>query len=490
MIAIRRSFRAVLAAAVFVCTPWALIAAESRPNVLMIAVDDLNDWVGCLGGHPQARTPNIDRLAKRGMLFTRSYCAAPVCNPSRAALMTGIRPSTSGVYYNSQPWRPALPDAVTLPQHFMAHGYHAAGCGKIYHGAFPEDASWNEYLHQRRDPQPPQEILRSPRSHAGGIKWGELSVDDAEMSDHQMVDWAIDYLHRKHEKPFFLACGIFRPHMPWQVPKKYYDMFPLESIMLPAVLDTDLEDVPQEGRKMAKPNGDHAAILASDNWKRAVQAYLACIAFADYEIGRLLDGLDGSAVADNTIVLLWGDHGWHLGEKLHWRKFALWEEAARAPLIFVVPGMTAPGSVCERTVDFMDIYPTLAELCGLPRGERLEGRSFVPLLKDPSTPWNHPAVTTYGRNNHAARNERFRYIRYHDGSEELYDHDNDPLEWTNLAAKPEFEAVKKELSSVLPAVNAPDAPNVQEVRKQEQGEAKGRARKPQQKKKAKASAND
>src|SRR3990172_6088363 len=205
---------AVSLASVLVPDPVArsCFAETGRPNVLMIVVDDLNDWVGCLGGNPDARTPNIDRLAKRGLLFTRSYCAAPVCNPSRTALLTGIRPSTSGVYYNSQPWRAALPKAVTLSQHFMANGYDVGGCGKIFHGAFPEDASWQEYRHRGRDPQPTRDVADSPHSHAGGIVWGELDVDDAAMDDHKEVDWAIDYLKRSHERPFFLACGIFRPH--------------------------------------------------------------------------------------------------------------------------------------------------------------------------------------------------------------------------------------------------------------------------------------
>ncbi|MGE3315827.1 MAG: sulfatase [Planctomycetaceae bacterium] len=459
--------------------PASAFSADTRPNVLMIAVDDLNDWIGCLGGHPQAKTPNIDRLARSGMLFTRSYCAAPVCNPSRAALLTGKRPSTSGVYYNSQPWRPAMPNAVTLSQHFMANGYHAAGCGKIFHGAFPEDASWNEYYRQKQDPRPGDEIRKAATSHAGGITWGELDVDDTEMNDHKVVDWAIERLQKKHDKPLFLACGIFKPHMPWQVPRKYYDMIPLDSIELPKVLETDLDDVPEVGRQMAKPDGDHKAILESGNWKRAVQAYLASMAFADSEIGRLLDAFDKSQYKENTIVCLWGDHGWHLGEKLHWRKFSLWEESARAPLIFLVPGVTKAGSSCARTVDFMDVYPTLADLCGLPVPSELEGHSLSALLKDPGAEWKHFGITTYGRNNHAVRSERFRYIRYHDGSEELYDHEKDPMEWTNLADKPEFANVKKELAAALPATNVPDArsanPRQSDERRQQRRARKGKA---------------
>ncbi|HUG90253.1 MAG TPA: sulfatase, partial [Planctomycetaceae bacterium] len=425
---------------------------------LMIAVDDLNDWIGCLGGHPDTKTPNIDRLAKRGVLFTRSYCAAPACNPSRAALMTGIRPWTSGVYLNPQPWRPVLPDAVTLTQHFMAHGYEAVGCGKIFHGRYNDPESWHAYGRQTGDPKPMPRVANDPRSRAGGIVWGVLDVPDEEMNDYRVASYAIDYLERSHEKPFFLACGIFRPHMPWQVPRKYYDMYPVDEIAMPTVLDTDLDDVPQAGVRMARPEGDHATMLETGNWRYAVQAYLASITFADAQVGRLLEALDASPHADNTIVILWGDHGWHLGEKQHWRKFALWEEATRAPLLIAAPGVTKPGSVCERTVDFMSVYPTLAELCGLPPREGLDGVSIVPLLKDPQSEWNRPAITTHGRGNHAVRSERYRYIRYADGSEELYDHESDALEWKNLAGDPALAAVKRELAAWLPKHEARDAP--------------------------------
>ncbi|HSG70993.1 MAG TPA: sulfatase, partial [Planctomycetaceae bacterium] len=360
--------------------------AAERPNVLFIAVDDLNDWIGCLGGHPQSETPNIDRLAKRGVLFTRSYCAAPACNPSRAALLTGRRPSTSGVYVNPQPWRPAMPDVVTLPQHFQSE-YDVVGCGKIYHGGYNDDSSWHVYQKSYGDPKPSREVLNDPHSRAGGIVFGALDEDDSAMSDYKLVDYAGKYLQAKHDKPFFLACGLYRPHMPWQVPRKYYEKFPLESIVLPNVPEEDLEDVPKAGVKMAGPQGDHATVLKTDNWAYAVQAYLASISFADAQVGRLLDYLDNSPHKDNTIVVLWGDHGWHLGEKQHWRKFALWEEATRAPLMIVAPGVTSPNSTCERTVDFMNIYPTLCELCGLDVPEGVEGHSMVPLLKNPAANW-------------------------------------------------------------------------------------------------------
>jgi len=429
------------------------------PNILFLAVDDLNDWTGAYGGHPDVKTPNIDRLAARGLMFRRAYCAAPACNPSRAALMSGIRPSTSGVYLNAQPWRPAMPDAVTLPQHFMAHGYHAVGGGKIYHGAFPDDASWDFYFKKAGDPRPTPEVLRDPHSRAGGIVFGVLDVPDEQMDDYKVASWASGYLKESHDRPFFLACGIYRPHMPWQVPRKYYDMYPPDKITIPDVPDDDLDDIPEAGRRMARPEGDHANILKTENWPYAVQAYLASITFADAQIGRVLDALDSSAYSENTIIILWGDHGWHLGEKHHWRKFALWEEATNAPLIIDAPGVTKPGTVCTHAVDFMNIYPTLADLCGLPIGDHLEGVTMRPLLMDPNAPWDRPALTTHGRENHAVRSDRWRYIRYADGSEELYDHDSDPMEWNNLAGKSEYDDVKRELAKGLPKVNAPDAPS-------------------------------
>lgn len=429
-----------------------------NPNVLFIAVDDLNDWIGCLGGHPDGQSPHIDQLASRGTLFTRSYCSAPACNPSRVAMMTGMLPSSTGVYVNPQPWRPVLKDVVTLPQHLRKHGYYAAGSGKIYHGRYDDDASWNDYLKKGADPKPSQKVLRDPRSRAGGIVWGVLDVEDDEMNDYRMADYAIDFLSQEHDQPFFLACGIYRPHMPWQVPRKYYDLFPSEKVTLPRVLNGDLDDVPPAGVRMARPQGDHATIRRTGNWRYAVQAYLASIRFADEQVGRLLDALDRSPHARNTIIVLWGDHGWHLGEKEHWRKFSLWEEACRAPLMIVAPGVTKPGVTCGRTVDFVDVFPTLCDLCGVPRRDRLDGQSLVPILKDPEAEWNHPALTTHGRNNFSIRTERWRYTRYENGDEELYDHDADPMEWKNLAGDRSLTSVRTELAAHFPKACAPNAP--------------------------------
>jgi arylsulfatase A-like enzyme len=424
-------------------------AAASQPNVLVIAVDDLNHWVGHLGRNKQVKTPNIDRLAARGITFTRAYCAAPVCNPSRTALLSGLRPSTSGVYDNPTPWQPNVPRGYTLNEHFRASGYFVCGAGKIYHGGGGRRQDWNDYgTGGGGDPQP-----RGTNTGVGGIKFAPLDWRDEEMSDYRIATYGVEQLRKRYDKPFFLAIGFHKPHMPWNVPRKYYDMYPLEKIELPPYREDDLDDIPPAGVEMAKALGDHEAMLKSGRWKEAVQAYLAAISFMDAQVGRVLDALDRSAYATNTIICFWGDHGWHLGEKHHWRKFALWEEATRAPFIWVAPGITRPGSRCERTVDFMSIYPTLCELTGLAVPKHIEGMSIGKLLSDPAAEWKTPALTTHGYQNHAVRTERWRYIRYADGGEELYDHAKDPYEWSNLANDSEFSKTKTELGQQLPRIN-------------------------------------
>ncbi|MBI4905945.1 MAG: sulfatase [Acidobacteria bacterium] len=442
--------------------PGFLKAQPRKNNVLFIAVDDLNDWIGCLGGHPQTKTPNFDRLAARGVLFTKAYCAAPLCNPSRAALMTGMRPSTSGVYDNNQPFRQSpAKDAVTIAQHFRANGYKTMGSGKIFHDAFPDPASWDEW-YPKPDVQKPADPVPANRPlsgipNTGHFDWGPLKSGDSEMGDYKVADYVSGQLKKKHDKPFFLACGIFKPHLPWYVPEKYFDMHPLSSIKLPSIKEDDLSDIPPIGVKMAKPNGDHAKVIQYKQHQRAVQSYLAAISFADAQLGRVLDAFDASPYKDNTTIVLWSDHGWHLGQKLHWRKFALWEEATHNVFMMVAPGVTKPNGRCGRPVSLMDIYPTLVELHGLSAKAGLEGTSLVPLLRNPVAAWDRPALTTYGRNNHSVRSERFRYIRYSDGTEELYDHQDDELEWHNLAGNPQYEAVKRELARWLPSVNAADS---------------------------------
>jgi arylsulfatase A-like enzyme len=278
------------------------------------------------------------------------------------------------------------------------------------------------------------------------------------MPDYSVVSYGLEKLQVKSDTPFFLAIGLVKPHMPFSVPRKWFDMFPLDSIQLPPHREDDLDDVPPAGVKMAGPQGDHAKMIASGRWKEAVQAYLATIAFCDAQVGRLLDGLEKSPYRDNTIVCLWSDHGWSLGEKSHWRKFALWEEPTRTVFIWRVPGVTHPGGVCERTVDYTGIYPTLCELTGLSRPTHLDGRSFAPLLRDPRSAWDLPALTTHGFKNHTVRTEDWRYIRYANGDEELYHVATDPFEYTNLANQSEHAARKSELAEWLPMNDAANLP--------------------------------
>jgi iduronate 2-sulfatase len=437
----------------------------ARPNVLFIAIDDLRDWVGYLGKNPQVKTPNLDRLAARGLHFTQSYCAAPVCNASRAALLSGLRPATTGVYENSVDWRKVIPDeATTLPLHFKHSGYYVCGAGKIYHESFRRPSDWDNYL---GDSAPDEDEMfdakkknkeitsDAPNDGVGGIKFKPLNCDDADMVDYQSVSYCLKQLNKPHDKPLFVACGLHKPHMPWDVPKKYYDMYPLADVQLPKVLEHDLDDVPPAGVKMARPEGDHAAIIKADRGKDAVQGYLATITFSDAMVGRLIEGFDKSPYKNNTLIVLWSDHGWHLGEKEHWRKFALWEEATRSPLIWIVPGLTKPGTVCDRAIDFMHIYPTLCDLCGLPTPKHVQGESIRTLLQAPQAPWPKPAVTTYKYKNHAVRSDQWRYIRYENGDEELYHNAVDPYEWKNLASSSECQPIKSELAKWLPTFDAP-----------------------------------
>ena len=446
----------------FLLVSW---GTAQSPNVLFIAVDDLRDWVGHLGGHPNATTPHIDRLAKRGVSFTRAYCSAPLCNPSRISLLTGVAPSKSGVYGNGEKLRQKLPDAVTLMQHFRASGYSVRGAGKIFHGtsAYDKD-SWDFYFKSSGSKK--HRVKRdSSLPKSAWVPWGALACSDDEMLDGINAKWIITELKKPQEKPFFLAYGLTKPHLTWSVPQKYFALHPLEGIKLPPPKKGDLDDLPAFGKKLArevydpsgerdfavKPNGDHANVIVNNQWLKAVQAYLATISFADAQIGRVLDALDRSGHADNTIIVLWGDHGWHLGEKNHWRKHALWDVSTRTPLIFSAPQGVAKDKLCQRPVSLIDIYPTLIDLCELPKRRGLDGQSLKSLLENPERKWDRPVVITYGLNNHAVQTERWRYIRYRDGGQELYDHERDPNEWTNLASIPKYSSVKTELANSLPA---------------------------------------
>jgi arylsulfatase A-like enzyme len=429
-----------------------LTAPAKSPDVLFIAVDDLNDWTGHLGGHPQARTPNIDRLVARGVNFTNAHCAAPACNPSRAALMSGLRPWQTGIYMNGHSAGGVLKDTLTINRHFLASGYQCFGGGKIYHGYGSEgrDDTWTKWMGLfPNDAKEPHNANGLDRSH---FDWGVLAGKPEGMGDYKSTGWAIDMLkNAPAEQPLFLALGYIKPHLPWYVPQAYFDRFPLADIQLPVTKEGDLDDVPPSGKKMAGAEGDHASVLKGDQWRKAVQAYLATISFLDDQVGRLLAAVEASPRGKDLIIVWWTDHGWHLGEKEHWRKFALWEEATRTSFAISAPGLTKSGATCAAPVDYTSVYPTLCELAGLPVPAHVTGKSLVPLLKDPAAAWDGVAICTHGKGNHSARDARWRYIRYANGDEELYDHEKDPYEWTNLAGEVGMSAIKEKLAALLPA---------------------------------------
>ena len=446
---------------------------KAPPNIQFIYKDDLNDCVRVLKGHPQTLTPNIDRLARQSTLFTHAYTAAPVCNPSRTALLTGIHPFTSGIYENKQSMRASavLKDAYTLPQYFRNHGYTTMGSGKIFHYSY-DTLSWDQYwpsIDKIRpdDPEPTNPPLHGMPVYGRFFDWGPIDVSHAEMGDWQVAEWVSEQLGKEYDKPFFLACGFYKPHLPWYLPQKYFDRFPLDEIVLPSVKEDDLDDVPAIGRALAKewvPNrdipgdsveGDHRMVLRYEQWKQGVQAYLAAISFADECLGKVLNALENSSYRDNTIVVLWSDHGYHLGEKLHWRKSTLWEEATRSLLMFQVPGVTQADIVVPSPVSLVDIYPTLVDLSELPPNPDLQGQSLKPLLKNPALDWEQPVITTFRPGNYSIRSRHWRYTRYADGSEELYDHKIDSLEWKNLATDPQHISIKQELAEWLPKEYTP-----------------------------------
>lgn len=425
--------------------------AADRPNVLFIAVDDLNHWVTHLGRNSQAKTPNIDRLAKMGVTFEQAYCAVPACEPSRVALMGGRRASTSGCYSNGDGWKGYQKPGEGLSAQFLKAGYYVAGAGKIYHGMSYHPEEWTEYMNKRGVKLDGPDV----KKYDGYFTTHEHDLKDEDLLDWHTANYCIDRIKKKHDKPFFVACGLYKPHLPFVVPRKYYEQFPLEEIKLPPHKKDDLNDVPAAGVRMAKADLDHAKMVKNGTWKLAIQSYLATCAYTDMNIGRVLNALEAGPNKDNTIIVLWGDHGWSFGEKSHWRKFALWEETTRTPFIWVAPGVTSPGGISSRTVDLMSIYPTLCELTNIPKPKHVEGHSIVQLLKDPGANWEHPAITTHGFKSHAIRTEDWRLIQYFKGERELYDHRNDPYEWTNLAGDPKHANVVERLSQYLPKVDAP-----------------------------------
>ena len=462
----------------------------NRPYVLFIAIDDLRPELGCYGS-PIAKSPNLDKLAGEGMRFDRAYCQQSICSPSRASLMTGARPDQIGVIENTAYFRELNPDVVTLPQHFIKHGYEAVYCGKIYHARMTDDHhSWSRKPAYDRCPKMKwlpgnyalkenQELWASNKEKmlakygkagSGGLIHGP-AYEAADVEDHVYGDGfstrlAIatleDHLERKPSQPLFLALGFKKPHLDFVAPKKYWDLYDRDEIELASQtkspkggaatgLHASFELRTRHGIPKSGPIGPDLA-------RTLLHGYYACVSYVDAQIGMMLEALDQAGIREDTVIMVWGDHGWHLGEKQRWRKFTLWEEATRAPLIWYAPGVTKADTVCSRPVDFLSIYPTLCELAGIDIPSHVEGRSIVSLLKDPQAKWDGVAITTNGYMNHSIRNENWRYTRYQDGSEELYDHLKDPYEWKNLADREGFESVKKRLAAHLPKKNAPKTP--------------------------------
>jgi arylsulfatase A-like enzyme len=440
--------------------------AAERPNVLMIVVDDLNDWIGCLKGQPSALTPHIDRLAKRGTLFSNAHTQAPLCNPSRTSVLSGLRPSTTGVYGLAPGPRAVamLKDWVMLPQHFERNGYFTASFGKVYHdgaitGAAQRAKEWTVWGPSPGEPLPPKKIVNTP-SEMKVVDWGVHNVSEKEYADWKTADNAVAQIAAApKDQPFFIAAGFRMPHLPCFATQKWFDLYPEDKLELPPVLLDDRKDVPDFAWYLhwKLPEPRLSWLEQNNQWRPLVRAYLASTSFMDSQVGRLLDGLKASGRDKHTIIVLWSDHGWHIGEKGISGKNTLWERSTHVPLIFAGPGVTA-GAVCTQPAELLDIYPTLVATTGLPAREGLEGHSLVPQLRDAAAKRAWPAITTHNADNHTVRTERWRYIRYADASEELYDMANDRNEWTNLAGDVHYAAAKAELAKLVPAKSADPAP--------------------------------
>ena len=429
------------------------------PNILFIPVDDLNDWIGCMDGHPQALTPNIDRLASRGVLFTNAHSQSPVCNPSRASFMSGLYPETTGVYFLNPPLAESEIGAKSevMPVRFEREGYAVAAAGKIFHDFEETDRYFSNYIggFEWFGPFPDEKISSFPGHPLWD--WGAYPERDDQMPDYKIASWAEEQLALEREQPFFLALGLLTPHVPQFAPQKWLDMYPIEEVRLPAVLENDLDDISEYAKNLTSLHHvapTHEWVVEHDQWKPLVQTYLACTTFTDHQIGRVLDALDAGGQADNTIVVLFSDHGFHLGQKEHWAKRTIWWNGAGVPLIMAGPGIVQ-GAVCDKPVELIDLYPTLLDLAGLEADPMHEGQSLRPLLEDPETEWPHLARSSFGPGNVALISEDYRYIHYNDGSEELYDRKNDPHEWHNIAADSAMESVLEEFRAQMPAYYHP-----------------------------------
>ena len=428
------------------------------PNVLMISIDDLNDWVGVLGAHPDAQTPNIDRLAKEGILFTNAHCQAPICGPSRASLLSGLRPSTTGVYgqISDEDLRavPSFENIDFLPEYFKKNGYKTLGVGKIFHGHAPKGIFQHSGGRIKGfGPKPTKPFKWNQKGTS--TDWGAFPQHDSLMNDYSYAQWTKKELQKKHDQPFFMAVGLIRPHVPWYAPKKWFDQYDVDKIALPQYDPDDFNDLPEIAKRIAykgmMPTTDWA--IESGEWRNIVHAYLACISFVDHQVGIVLDALQNSEYHDNTIVVLWSDHGYEIGEKGSFGKHTLWSESTKVPLIFKIPDFKSPKSIGQ-PVELLDLYPTLLDFAKLPKNPLNEGKSLRSFIEGNADD-EAIAITTYGKNNHSMINQSYRYIRYEDGSEELYDLSVDPDEKNNIADRPDLNALKQSLMLQFPEKNVP-----------------------------------
>jgi iduronate 2-sulfatase len=422
-------------------SPLALLAQPGgrRLNVLLVAVDDLNTRIGCYGD-PVVKTPNIDRLARRGVRFERAYCNYPLCNPTRTSLLSGRRPETTHVFNNTTPPRTTLGNVVFMPEYFKANGYFTARVGKIAHGRYEDAVTWDISESRAGVPLAKRSQLTdedSPGGNEGGAKlsWRKTDRGDEAEPDGATARRIVQLIEQNRSKPFFIGCGFHKPHLPWVAPRKYFDMYRTGQIKLPATPKDDRDDIPPLA--LTNTKGDDE--MTDEQRKEATLAYHAATSFMDAQLGVVLDCLDRNKLWDNTVVLLFGDHGWHLYDHLQlWRKMTVFEEAAHAPLVVYAPGRKRD-VVCSRLVEFVDIYPTLTQLAGLPQAQGMEGTSFVPLLDDPRRQWKKAAYTIVSRGKNgfgrSVRTDRYRYTEWNDGKDgvEFYDHETDVNEWINVA---------------------------------------------------------
>lgn len=430
--------------------------AEDLPkvNVVFIAIDDLNDWVGCMGGNPDVKTPNIDRLARRGLLFRNAHCQVPVCMGSRVSVFSGRLASSTGCYEFNADFHQAstLAHDLPIPLHFKQQGYTTVGGGKLLHSGFQGRlaSTFDFDLGQGNNPTP-KEKMNWP------VKvwdFGPYPQRDEEMGDLQLAQNAAEFLSMKQEKPFFIATGFHRPHVPLFVPRKWFDLYDREKLTLPRAPMEDMSDIPESDitrQKAVAPT--HSKVLETGKWRDFVHAYLACISFVDHCVGVVADAALDGPNGDNTVLVLWSDHGFHLGEKQHWAKRTLWEESTRTPLIFAGKQVPA-GATCDATVGLLDVYPTLVEVASLPVPQKFDGLSLVPLFKNPDLRLDRAVISTWMPNNHCVIKDHWRYIHYKEGTEELYDTRSDPDQFTNLANDPNFASVKASLEELLPKENA------------------------------------